>query len=378
MGSGWRGFRGVWARHRLDFSLSDAAFGLLACSVPGRRMEEKVLRLLSLEDEGLVCLSVRGGWDLWLGTSGLRPGDEVIVSAITHPDMVGIVRGHGLRAVPVDLEPGTLAPSAEALEAALTPRTRAVLVAHLFGGRMDLGPVARFAREHGLALVEDCAQAFRGPRSAGHPAADISMYSFGTLKTSTALGGAVVRVRDREILRRMRARLEGYPRQRRGEYAGKLARVTGLLALSRPVPYGLLVRACRWLGVDLDALLNGVVRAFPGGEPVELLFRRLRRRPSRPLLAVLARRLRRFDGARLARRAAAGERATRGLLEGAVCLPVCALCRGRTGCFRWSLRSRRRWLGSSGPAAWRGAARRAASPSSRRPPDTSRRWWRAG
>lgn len=313
----------MYARHRLDFSPSDAAFGLCACvgfGRYGRLEEEEVRRLCSLEDEGLVCLSVRSGWDLWLGASGLRPGDEVLVSAVTHPDMVGILRGHGLRAVPVDLDPETLAPHPGALEAALTPRTRVVLVAHLFGARMELGPVARFAGEHGLTLVEDCAQAFWGPRYMGHPAADVSMYSFGTLKTSTALGGAVLRVRDRKILRRMREALDEYPRQGRSEYARKLARVAVLLAVSRPWPYGLLMRVCERLGLDFDASLNGVVRAFPKDETVDLLFRLLRRRPSRPLLAVLARRLETFDEVRLDRRAAAGERAARDL-EGAVSLP---------------------------------------------------------
>ncbi|HEX2740414.1 MAG TPA: hypothetical protein VHM69_08210, partial [Rubrobacter sp.] len=78
-------------------------------------------------------------------------------------------------------------------------------------------------------------------------------------------------------------------------------------------PYGLFVLACTRLGHDLDALVNGVVRAFPPGEPVEMLFRRLRRRPSTPLLAMLSRRLGTFDEVRLARRASAGERAARRL-----------------------------------------------------------------
>lgn len=305
----------MYARHRLDLSVADIAFGLLACARPGRRegIEPEILRLCSLGDDGLVCFSVRSGWDLWLAALGLRLGDEVLVSAVTHPDMVRIIRGHGLRTVPVDIEPETLSPRPEALQAALTARTRVVLVAHLFGGRMDLEPVARFAREHGLLLVEDCAQALQGPDSMGHPAADVSMYSFGTLKTSTALGGAILRVRDREVLWRMRRIRADYPVQRGREYAGKLVKVLSLVAVSRPGPYGLLVRACARLGSDLDVLLNGVVRAFPPREPVEVLFRRIRRRPSASLLALLARRLRTFDGARLARRAAAGERVARGL-----------------------------------------------------------------
>jgi perosamine synthetase len=307
--------RGIYARHRLDLSVRDILFGILSCIRMWRRewLEAEILHLCTLEDEGLVTFSVRSGWDLWLRAQGLRAGDEVLVSAITHPDMVLVVRGHGLRVVPVDIDPETLAPRPGMLEAALTPRTRAVLVAHLFGGRMDLGSVASFAREHGLLLVEDCAQAFQGPERVGDPASDLSMYSFGTLKTSTALGGAVLRVRDREALRRMREIQAAYPVQRRGEYLKKLLKVLGLVAVSRPRPYGLLVRACTRLGSDLDALVNGVVRAFPSREPAEMLFRRLRRRPSTPLLAMLSLRLRTFDEVRLARRAAAGERVARSL-----------------------------------------------------------------
>jgi len=227
--------------------------------------------------------------------------------------MVRIIRGHGLRAVPVDIDPETLAPRPWMLEVALTPRTRVVLVAHLFGGRMDLGPVARFARERGLLLVEDCAQAFQGPERMGDSAADVSMYSFGTLKTSTALGGAVLWVRDREVLGRMRGKQAAYPFQDRGGYLKKLLKVLGLLAVSRPRPYGLLAGACTRLESDLDALVNGVVRGFPPREPAATFFRRLRHRPSAPLLAMLSRRLRTFDRERLARRASSGERFATGL-----------------------------------------------------------------
>ena len=308
-------WRGIYARHRLDISVGDISFGVLSCGWQLRRekLEVEVLRQCSLEEEGLVCLSVRSGWDLWLGAQGLRAGDEVLVSAITHPDMVRIIHEHGLRAVPVDIDPETLAPRPWMLEAALTPRTRVVLVAHLFGGRMDLGPVSRFASEHGLLLVEDCAQAFQGPERMGDPAADVSMYSFGTLKTSTALGGAVLRVRDREVLGRMRGIQASYPTQGRGVYLKKLLKVLGLVAVSRPRPYGSLARDCTRFGSDLDALVGGVVRGFPPHEPVATFFRRLMHRPSAPLLAMLSRRLRTFDGERLAKRASTGERFLRRL-----------------------------------------------------------------
>jgi dTDP-4-amino-4,6-dideoxygalactose transaminase len=178
---------------------------------------------------------------------------------------------------------------------------------------MDLGGVAKIARERGLLLVEDCAQAFQGPKRMGDPAADVSMYSFGTLKTSTALGGAVLRVRDREVLGRMRGIQASYPSHGRGVYLKKLFKVLGLVAVSRPRPYGLLARACTRFRSDLDALVGGVVRGFPPYEPAATFFRHLRHRPSAPLLAMLSRRLRIFDGERLAKRASTGERFTRRL-----------------------------------------------------------------
>jgi len=227
--------------------------------------------------------------------------------------MVRIIQEHGLLAVPVDIDPGTLAPRPWMLEAALTPRTRVVLVAHIFGGLMHLGGVAKFARERGLLLVEDCAQAFQGPERIGDPAADVCMYSFGTLKTSTALGGAVLRVRDKEVLGRMREVQASYPSQGRGVYLKKLLKVLGLVAVSRPRPYGLLARACAQLGYDIDSLMAGVVRGFLLREPAAMFFRQLRHRPSAPLLAMLSRRLRTFDGKRLARRASTGERFARRL-----------------------------------------------------------------
>src|SRR5215213_1496704 len=308
-------WRGVYARHRLDISVGDISFGVVWCGLPWRRekLEVEVLRQCSLEEEGLACFSVRSGWDLWLGAQGLRAGDEVLVSAITHPDMVRIIQEHGLLAVPVDIDPGTLVPRPWMLEAALTPRTRVVLVAHIFGGRMHLRGVAKFARERGLLLVEDCAQAFQGPERIGDPAADVCMYSFGTLKTSTALGGAVLRVRDREVLGRMRGIQASYPAHGRGGYLKKLLKVLGLVAVSRPRPCGLLARACRRFGSDLDALVGGVVRGFPPNEPAATFFRNLRHRPCAPLLVMLFRRLRSFDWERLARRASTGERFARRL-----------------------------------------------------------------
>src|SRR5215217_268177 len=102
----------VHARHRLDLSVKDILCGVLSCVRLGRRewSEAEILGLCSAKNKGLVCYSVRSGWDLWLEAQDLRAGDEVLVSAVTHPDMIRIINEHGLRAVPVDIDPETLAP----------------------------------------------------------------------------------------------------------------------------------------------------------------------------------------------------------------------------------------------------------------------------
>jgi dTDP-4-amino-4,6-dideoxygalactose transaminase len=301
----------LYPRHRIDASARDLLFGLSAClwAFRRRRLEAEVVRAFPPGEDALACFSVRSGFDLLLGALAVAPGEEALVSAVTHPDMVRIIEAHGLRTVPVDLKTATLEPQSGLLEEALSPSTRVILVAHLFGGRFDLGPVAAFARRKGLLLVEDCAQAFRGPGDPGDPLADVSMFSFGTLKTASAVGGAVLHVRDPDLLESMRRAQERWPVQRRRHYALRLLKTLGLVLLGRPLPYGLLARACDLLGRDLNDLVNGAVRAFPAsGNASDDLFSRIRRRPSAPLLAMLARRLRTFDGVRLLRRAAAGER----------------------------------------------------------------------
>ena len=287
--------------------------------IPQRwRQEKEVARACSPEDEGLACLSVRSGFDLLLEALALPPRSKVLVSAVTHPDMIRVLEEHGLRAVPLDLDPDTLAPRAELFERALTPRTHAVLMAHLFGGRVDLRPVAGFAEKHGLLLIEDCAQAFRGARHMGDPLADVSMFSFGTIKTATAVGGALLRVRDPLLLARMRQAQDDWPAQRRRDYAARLLKTLCMVLVGRPLPYRLVVTLCGLLGRDLDTLIEGASRAFarstnPDHAAKDGLFDYIRRRPSSPLLALLARRLRTFDEDRLARRVASGEEVARRL-----------------------------------------------------------------
>ena len=305
----------MFPRHRLDIGAADLWFGIRATvgRTDPRRAEAELLRTAGIASRGLVCLSVRSAWDLLLGVLDWPPGSEVLVSAITHPGMVIILRAHGLRAVPVDLDPDTLAPSIAALEAACTERTRGLLVAHLLGGRLDIAPLLGFARRHGLRLVEDSAQAFTGLASLAPSGADVSMFSFGLIKTATAAGGAVMTVADPELLARLRAAHRRWPRQRTRSYLAKLAKTAALAVFNDPRRFGLLHHVCRGARIDLDGMINASTRSFAGGAAMLV---KIRRRPAAGLVALLHRRLRRVDADRIAARAALGEELAAGLPGG--------------------------------------------------------------
>ena len=130
------------------------------------------------------------------------------------------------------------------------------------------------------------------------------MFSFGMLKTATALGGALLTVRNASLLQRMRDVQAAWPPQRRSSHLKRLAQTAAFIALTRPAPYALLARAA---GDDFDRKINSAVRAFPA-TGTDQLVGRLEQRPGAPLLRLLERRLKNFDYARLDARAMSGER----------------------------------------------------------------------
>jgi CDP-6-deoxy-D-xylo-4-hexulose-3-dehydrase len=124
----------------------------------------------------------------------LRPGDEVITPAVGFPTTVAPLYQHGLVPVYVDVELDTFNPTLESVEAAIGPRTRGVMLAHCLGNPADAAGLERLCREHGLVLVEDCADAL-GSTYAGRPvgtfgaAATFSFYPAHHMTTGE--GGAV-------------------------------------------------------------------------------------------------------------------------------------------------------------------------------------------
>ncbi|MGD0225693.1 MAG: lipopolysaccharide biosynthesis protein RfbH [Terriglobia bacterium] len=94
-----------------------------------------------------------------LGDHRLRPGDEVITTAACFPTTVNPIVQNGLVPVFLDIEVPTYNLDVRALDEALSPRTRAIILAHTLGNPFDLDAVAAFARKHDLWLIEDCCDA---------------------------------------------------------------------------------------------------------------------------------------------------------------------------------------------------------------------------
>jgi dTDP-4-amino-4,6-dideoxygalactose transaminase len=310
----------MWPAKQLDIGWSDLA-AVAGAGLTRFRPAEGAAALARSwgHGSGIACLSVRTGFDLLLSALELPPGSEILMSAVTIPDMVRIVAHHGLVAVPVDLDLKTLAPRRDAIAAAITPRTRAIVVAHLFGARAPQASILEIARRQGLLVIEDLAQGFAGPQDAGDPDSDAAMFSFGTIKTATALGGALLRIRDSALLRKMQKIAGEYPVQSRTAYLSRLLKYGLLKGATTWAGYTALVALLRAAGYDHDRLAAKLVRGFPA----ERLIEQLRQQPSAPLVALLARRLKRFDAERLRRRSERGrELAAR--LELHYTVPGCA------------------------------------------------------
>lgn len=138
--------------------------------------------------------------------AGLQPGDEVITTALTFCATVNAVLHAGAVPVLADIDPATMNIDPEAVEAAVTPRTRALLPVHFAGRPCDMDRLLEIARRHELLLVEDCAHAIeteRGGVKAG-TFGDFGCFSFYATKNVATGEGGMVLARDPEAAGRVK------------------------------------------------------------------------------------------------------------------------------------------------------------------------------
>jgi dTDP-4-amino-4,6-dideoxygalactose transaminase len=155
------------------------------------------------------CIAVNNGTaalHLSLAALGIGRGDEVITQANTFIATVAAIVQAGATPVLVDVAPPTFGIDAEAVERAITPRTRAIVPVHMFGQPCDLDAIHAVAKTHDLIVLEDAAQA-HGASYRGKPigSGEIASFSFYPGKNLGAAGeGGAVVVRDPAMARRLR------------------------------------------------------------------------------------------------------------------------------------------------------------------------------
>ncbi len=168
---------------------------------------------------GLHCIAVNSataGLHLALEALGIGPGDEVVTTTHTFTATAEVVRYLGADVKLVDIDPATLNIAPAAVEAAITPRTKAIMPVHYAGLAADMPAILEIARRHGLKVVEDAAHALPttcGGALVGTLASDATVFSFYANKTITTGEGGMLVTRNAELAKRAKVmRLHGMNR----------------------------------------------------------------------------------------------------------------------------------------------------------------------
>lgn len=247
----------------------------------GVRFEAAFARYLGA-DGAVSVSSGTAALHLALEALGVGPGDEVVVTPYSFRASATCVNNAGARPVFADVGPDHML-NAETIEKALTRRTKAVVVVHLYGQVADMGPILRLAKARGLYVVEDCAQCLGGEyrhRKVG-TLGDVGCFSFCQSKhISTGGEGGMVVARRRSVANAVRSlRDHGMilgSRPRDFDRIGYNARLTEIQSV---IGYGELERLESWnlprrralaerLIAGLKALPTDLVRVWPLDTPM--------------------------------------------------------------------------------------------------------------
>jgi dTDP-4-amino-4,6-dideoxygalactose transaminase len=201
--------------------------GWITTGPKARRFEADFVAFLG--DASLHAVAVNSataGLHLALEALGIGPGDEVITTTHTFTATAEVVRYLGADVKLVDIDPATLNIDPAAVEAAIGPRTKAILPVHFGGLAADMPALLAIARRHGLKVVEDAAHALPttvGGRLVGTLASDATVFSFYANKTVTTGEGGMLVTRDAALAQRARVmRLHGMNRDAFDRFTAKV------------------------------------------------------------------------------------------------------------------------------------------------------------
>lgn len=201
--------------------------GWVTTGPKARRFEQAFTEFLGDPSlESIAVNSATAGLHLALEALGIGPGDEVITTTHTFTATAEVVRYLGADVKLVDIDPATLNIDPQAVEAAITPRTRCIMPVHYAGLAADMPALLAIARKHGLKVVEDAAHALPttvGGRLVGTLQSDATVFSFYANKTITTGEGGMLVTRDPELAKRAKVmRLHGMNRDAFDRFTAKV------------------------------------------------------------------------------------------------------------------------------------------------------------
>jgi len=201
--------------------------GWVTTGPKARRFEQDFVQFLG--DDALQAIAVNSataGLHLALEALGIGPGDEVITTTHTFTATAEVVRYMGADVVLVDIDPATLNIDPKAIEAAITPKTKAIMPVHYAGLSVDMDAVMAIARKHNLKVVEDAAHALPTTfkqQTIGTLQSDVTVFSFYANKTITTGEGGMLVTRDEAIAARCKVmRLHGISRDAFDRFTAKV------------------------------------------------------------------------------------------------------------------------------------------------------------
>jgi perosamine synthetase len=184
---------------------------------------------------GIACANGTVAMHLAMATLGLEPGDEVIIPTFTMIATINAVTYCGATPVLVDMEPEYWQMDIAKVEAAITPRTRAIVPVHIYGHPTDMDPLRDLAQRNGIMIIEDAAEShgaeYKGRRTGG--LGDAAGFSFYGNKIITTGEGGMVTTDNREIARlawNLRDHAFSHERHFWHKYVGFNYRMTNLQA----------------------------------------------------------------------------------------------------------------------------------------------------
>jgi dTDP-4-amino-4,6-dideoxygalactose transaminase len=197
--------RPALGQEEIDAVAETIRSGWIALGPRTKKFEEEFARYLGVS-EAVALSSGSAGLHLALAALGIGPGDEVIVPTYTFASTAISAIHVGATPVLVDIEPDTLTLGADAVIAAITRRTKAIMPVHIGGTACDMEPLLDIARKHDLRIVEDAAHALP-THYAGKlvgTIGDATVFSFYATKTLATGDGGMLVARDDAVRRSAR------------------------------------------------------------------------------------------------------------------------------------------------------------------------------